>query len=310
MEGVLVIDKPRGPTCQKILSVFRRAFPKEKVGYTGTLDPFATGVLPIFLGAATKLIPYIDEGRKTYEALLRLGQFTETLDDTSPVIETASVPPLDLKKVGGVLHQFLGPRLQTPPRYSAVKIRGVPLYRYARRGVDVSPDPKPIEIYSMELLEATPQTLRFVTEVSRGTYIRSLGAEIAQTLGTIGHLLELRRLKSGPFDLRGAVQGDHLENELENGTIFSKLMEKNLKRILRDFLWVELKNPQLARRHLSGQTICLEPENLKESLKEGSEVLTRHGDEILSISRYLLSSQDRKTYLKPLRILNLPCSNF
>jgi tRNA pseudouridine55 synthase len=310
MDGILVIDKPRGPTCQKILSVFRRAFPKEKAGYTGTLDPFATGVLPVFLGAATKLIPYINEGRKTYEALLRLGQSTETLDGTGKVTETSPVPSLDSKKVESVLNQFLGPRLQIPPRYSAVKIRGVPLYRYARKGMEVSPDPKPIEIYAIRLLEITPVTLRFVTEVSRGTYIRSLGAEIAQALGTVGHLLELRRLKSGPFDLQEAIEGDSLENEFEKNNVFQMVMDKTLRRVLNEFCSVELKNPDLVRRHLSGQTICLESEDLKESFKEGREVLTRHGDEILSISRYLLSSQDRKTYLKPLRILNLLCSNF
>src|SRR5215470_16806074 len=121
MDGILVIDKPRGPTCQKILSMFRKAFPNEKVGYTGTLDPFATGVLPVFLGAATKLIPYIDESRKTYEALLRLGRSTETLDVTGKEVETAPVPPLDSGKVEAVFREFLGPRLQTPPRYSAVK---------------------------------------------------------------------------------------------------------------------------------------------------------------------------------------------
>ncbi|MFO1520110.1 MAG: tRNA pseudouridine(55) synthase TruB [bacterium] len=311
MDGLLLLDKPRGLNCQKILSRFRRAYPKAKGGYTGTLDPFATGVLPLFLGAATKLIPYISEEKKTYEALLRLGEATDTLDCEGKVTEKAPVPEIGPEKLHQILPSLLGKRLQSPPQYSAIKVKGVPLYRWARKGVEVEVPDRPIEVFSLEWRECTSETLRFEAEVSRGTYIRSLGVEIARALGTVGHLQELRRLKSGSFRSEDCLSFENYEILLGNPEAFQALLQKTLRPLLENFPSFLMKDSEGERRLLQGQTLCMEESLLNgKNLKEGDKVLTFNPSEILSISEYRLSQQPGKVCLKPLRILKLPYSNF
>jgi tRNA pseudouridine55 synthase len=201
----LVVDKPVGVTSHDVVSIVRALVGAKRVGHTGTLDPFATGVLPLALGPATRLISFLDESRKVYEATLALGASTETGDPEGAVVETKPVPSLALEQVEAVLNTFVGSRMQTPPPYSAVKVNGRPLYSYARAGESVSVPPRPIEVYEMALLECTQSALRFRVACGRGTYVRVLGEELAAALGTVGHLVQLRRLQSGPFHLSGSV---------------------------------------------------------------------------------------------------------
>jgi len=309
MHGILVLDKPRGPTCQQVLSRFRKAFPKTKVGYTGTLDPFATGALPIFIGAATKLIPYIPEDRKTYEALLKLGEETDTLDCEGMVIRRAEIPELSTDEIERVLKGFLGKRLQIPPKFSAVKIEGSPLYRWARKGIEKETPARGVEIFSLKLLDFKPPLIRFSTEVSRGTYVRSLASEIAGALGCVGHLTELRRLKSGPFDLERSVSLEGLSSK----SLYQlyEINSKNISNLMNNFKAIRLINSHLADRILQGQTVRFETEDdfqAAEMPQEADQVFTLYQSEILSVSQWKFSKLDRKPTLKPLRIIQLPLS--
>ncbi len=204
-DGFLVIDKPPGITSHDVVAVVRAVTGIKKVGHTGTLDPFATGVLPLALGNATRLIQYLDEDRKVYDAVVRLGTATDTGDHTGATIAEAPVPALNRARIEGILAGFVGTRMQTPPKYSAVKVNGRPLYEYARRGEEVHVEPRPIRIDRIELLQVGDETLRVVIHCGRGTYARVIAEEIGEALGTVGHLEELRRNASGNFELDRAL---------------------------------------------------------------------------------------------------------
>ena len=206
----LVIDKPVGLTSHDIVAIVRAVTGVQKVGHTGTLDPFATGVLPLAIGPATRLIQFLDEGVKVYDATIRLGFSTDTGDPTGREVQSAPVPALDAARVVEVLSTFLGDRMQTPPAYSAVKVDGKPLYAYARKGVEVRVEARPIRVYDLKLLQVEADRIRVVISCSRGTYARVLAEEIAVALGTVGHLEALSRLQSGPFQLEHALTMDAL----------------------------------------------------------------------------------------------------
>lgn len=197
--GFLVIDKPVGLTSHDIVGIIRAITGIKKVGHTGTLDPFATGVLPLAIGRCTRLIQYLDESIKVYDATIDLGTSTDTGDPTGTVEAEAPVGPLTPSQVEEVLLGFRGVRMQVPPRYSAVKVKGKALYKYAREGKTVEAAARPIRIDAIELLSFAPTQLRVRIRCGRGTYARVLANEIAAALGTVGHLSELRREQSGEF---------------------------------------------------------------------------------------------------------------
>jgi len=201
MEGFLVIDKPAGITSHDVVAAVRAVTGVKKVGHTGTLDPFATGVLPLALGRATRLIQYLDESIKVYDAVIKLGEATDTGDPTGEVIRTAPLPTQDADGVRKVLEDFLGEQDQTPPAYSAVKVKGKPLYAYARKGEKVEVKSRRITIHSLELGAYEGDKMELRITCSRGTYARVLADDIAQALGSAGHLCELSRERSGPFFL-------------------------------------------------------------------------------------------------------------
>ncbi len=204
-DGFLVVDKPPGVTSHDIVAVVRAVTGLQKVGHTGTLDPFATGVLPLALGSATRLIQYLDEREKVYDATIRLGALTDTGDPTGQVVQEAPVPTLTRARVLEVLATFKGPRMQVPPRYSAVKVNGRALYDYARKGEVVEVQARPIEIFGIDLLEVGDVTLRVRIRCSRGTYARVIAEEVGEALGTVAHLDALRRDASGSFTLEQAI---------------------------------------------------------------------------------------------------------
>jgi tRNA pseudouridine55 synthase len=201
----LVIDKEPDITSHDVVAMVRAVTGIKKVGHTGTLDPFARGVLPLALGTATRLIRFLDESQKVYDATIALGQATDTGDPTGTVIAEAPVPPLERAAVEQVLRGFEGDRLQVPHRYSAVKVAGRRLYDYARKGEEVEAEPRPIHIYDTAVLSLEGVHLRVLLTCSRGTYARGLADEISQALGTVGHLAALSRRRSGPFSLDRAV---------------------------------------------------------------------------------------------------------
>ena len=208
--GFLVVDKPPGITSHDVVSVLRAVFGIKKVGHTGTLDPFATGVLPVAIGHATRLIPFLDEGIKCYEATLLLGERTDTADCDGEVVATRDVPSLNSSAINAAMKGLVGDQLQRPPMYSAIKVAGRPLYKYAREGKDVEVKARPIRIHEMTLLDVDNRTLRFSVRCSRGTYVRVLGESLAESLGTVGHLVQLRRTCSGSFSLSGSLSFEEL----------------------------------------------------------------------------------------------------
>lgn len=201
----LPVDKPAGVTSHDVVAMLRAVTGAPKVGHTGTLDPFATGVLALAIGGATRLISYLDEDHKVYDATIALGDATDTGDPTGQVIRSAPVPSLDRAAVEEVLARFVGVMMQAPPRYSAVKVRGRPLYAYARAGEDVEAAARPTRIDSIVLTELEERSLRVMITCGRGTYARVLADEIATALGTAGHLAALRRTETGPFHVDRAL---------------------------------------------------------------------------------------------------------
>jgi len=211
--GILLLDKPEGLTSNGALQRVRKAYGAKSAGHVGTLDPMATGMLPICLDEATKVIAEIESGAKAYEFTLALGRRTDTGDAEGDVIETLSVPPIDAAALQAVLARFHGVQTQVPPMYSALKRAGRPLYELARQGIEVEREARRIEIRSLELRGRTGGSLELACECAKGTYIRVLGEDIARALGTCGHLTRLRRTWVEPF--RGspmvafeAVQGE------------------------------------------------------------------------------------------------------
>lgn len=206
--GFLVLDKPAGRSSHDLVGILRSVTGVKRVGHTGTLDPFATGVLPLAMGPATRFIQFLDEGEKVYEATLRFGQDTDTLDLEGQVVREAGPPRLEL--LDEVLQRFTGPLMQRPPAYSAVKVDGKALYKYARKGEHKQAAARPIQVHELSSLGADAHELRFRCRVSRGTYVRVLAQEIAQGLGSAGHLVQLRRTSSGPFCIEQALSMSEL----------------------------------------------------------------------------------------------------
>ena len=201
MDGIIVVDKPAGYTSRQIDNLAKAQLDEAGVGHLGTLDPFATGVLVLGLGRGTKLFPFMEDLGKTYRATLALGVQTDTGEDTGSAIASAPVPALSAERIREVLKTFLGETSQIPPSYSAKHVEGKRAYEIARAGGQVTLAPQIIRIERIELLDYDPavQTLVFEADVSKGTYIRTLGEDIARKLGTVGHLAALRRLRVGPF---------------------------------------------------------------------------------------------------------------
>jgi tRNA pseudouridine55 synthase len=197
--GFLVVDKPAGWTSHDVVDAARRWFGTRRVGHLGTLDPLATGVLPLAVRDATKLVPFVEGGRKRYQAEIALGAATDTLDADGRVTERFTGPLPDEAAVRAALPAFVGEILQVPPMYSALKRGGVPLHRLARRGDEVEREPRPVTIFTLELVAYAPPLLEVALECSAGTYVRVLAADLGQRLGCLGHVRRLRRTASGPF---------------------------------------------------------------------------------------------------------------
>lgn len=198
--GILLLDKPVGLSSNAALQQVRRTLGVEKAGHVGSLDPLATGMLPICLGEATKIAGDVLSGRKCYRFTIGLGARTATGDTEGPVVETAPVPTFEAGAIDVALQRFLGPQTQIPPMYSALKRDGQPLYKLARAGVEVERQARDIELFELVLLGVTADRLELRTVCSKGTYVRVLAEDIAKALGTCGHVTVLRRVYVEPFD--------------------------------------------------------------------------------------------------------------
>ena len=209
-DGLLLVDKPSGPTSHDIVAKIRRQFRIAKVGHGGTLDPMATGLLILLLGKGTKISERVMGHDKTYEGTLRLGIETDSQDADGRIVAERDAAAVTAEQVAGQMKARLGDQMQMPPMVSAIKIQGVPLYKLARKGETVERPPKLIHVYRFELLDFSPPDVRFVVECTKGTYVRTLAHDIGQALGVGAHLVQLRRTKIGRFDVAGAVTLDEL----------------------------------------------------------------------------------------------------
>lgn len=215
MNGIIIVKKEKGYTSHDVVAKVKK-ITKTKVGHTGTLDPMATGVLPLLLGDGTKLSKYLIDHDKVYEAIIQLGQKTDTADTEGKVIEEREVDKslLDKNNIEKIFNNLIGKQKQKPPIYSAIKIEGKKLYEYARKHEEVEIPEREIEIYSIDLIEYSvdEKTITFRVHCSKGTYIRSLCETIAEELETVGYMKELNRIQVGKFSLEQAVTINEIEN--------------------------------------------------------------------------------------------------
>ena len=207
--GILIVDKPEGWTSQDVVSKLRGVLHEKRVGHGGTLDPMATGVLPVFVGRATRAVEFFEHTEKSYEATLLLGVTTDTQDTTGTVLETRPVTTEEAA-LRYALARFTGVQQQLPPMYSAVKIGGKKLYELARAGKEIERKPREITIFSLELLDFTENSARLRVHCSKGTYIRTLCHDIGQALGCGGCMASLRRVQAGAYTLAEAVTLDEI----------------------------------------------------------------------------------------------------
>jgi len=204
--GILLVDKPEGPTSADVVRSVKRRFRPAAIGHLGTLDPMATGLLPLCIDGGTKIAQFLAAERKAYGGRIRLGRSTDTLDRTGRTTGEASVPPLDPGELSVLAGRLVGPGSQRPPMFSAVKQGGRELYKLAREGIEVEREPRPIEIFGLALspVAADPGAIDFEVDCSKGTYVRVLAEEIAARLGTLGCLESLRRTGFGRFRIEEA----------------------------------------------------------------------------------------------------------
>ena len=214
LNGVIVVNKSKDISSNKILQQLKHLYNAQKAGHTGTLDPMATGVLPICFGRATKIAQYLLDADKEYIATIKLGVETDSGDAEGNIIKenSESIPKLDSDLLESVFHHFRGEISQVPPMYSALKHNGQPLYKLAREGIKIEIKPRKITIYALDLLEYSDDTLTIKVRSSKGTYIRSLAMDIGNKLGCGGHLIALQRTKSGPFDLEQSYTLEQLKD--------------------------------------------------------------------------------------------------
>lgn len=215
VDGLLIVDKPAGLTSAEVVRVVKRRFGC-KTGHLGTLDPFATGVLPLCLGAATRIAQFLNAADKAYTGTIRLGARTDTGDPTGAIVEEATVPMLTADRLAAVAREFTGDIEQIPPMYSAVKVGGTPLYKLARRGEVIEREVRQVRVTAFVLsVGAAPDQIDFTIECSKGTYVRVIAEGVALALGGVGHLMTLRRTRFGPFGIEEAV----LLTRIETGSV-------------------------------------------------------------------------------------------
>ena len=204
-DGAVLIDKPAGPTSHDVVDALRRAFQIEKVGHCGTLDPNATGLLIIVLGKGTKLSEKLMSDDKVYEGAVKFGETTDSYDAGGELVASLPVPPLTLEELNATAAEFQGDLMQTPPMVSAVKIKGVPLYKMARKGIEVERKARLIRIYSFRFASYSEPFGQFRIACTKGTYVRALAHEIGKRIGCGAHLASLRRVVSGKFDVKDSI---------------------------------------------------------------------------------------------------------
>jgi len=293
IHGVVLLDKPVGISSNRALQKVRGIYQARKAGHTGSLDPFATGMLPICLGEASKTAAYMLEAGKQYRAMSRLGEATSTGDIEGEVIQTCPVPDLDPTRIAQVLQHFTGKIEQVPPMYSALKHEGRPLYEYARAGIEVERSARAVTIHRLELVHWQAPTLTFDVRCSKGTYIRTLAEDFAKALGCCAHLLELQRVIVEPFEAYSMVTLQQLQEAREQGGLDNFLLPIDVG--LPDWPRVDLDNVQHGK-FMHGNHFSVNTKDL-----DAGKVRV-YGPEKTLLG---LADLDEEGILRPARVFNL-----
>lgn len=281
MHGLLLIDKPRGLTSHDVVSRVRRICKTRKVGHAGTLDPLATGVLPVAVGNGTKALQFLLIAEKSYRATLRLGISTDTLDSEGEVVDRKELPEDCAELLQQVLPRFIGTVQQIPPMYSALKKDGVPLYKLARQGQTVEREARTVEISRLEILSVKLPDVVIEVDCSKGTYIRTLAQDLGDAVGCGAHITELCRLRSGPFLLRDCVTLETLAEEADNELRALLSIEESLA------FYPSATLSESAAKSLSfGVPPVVSEVTLVEQPEPGSLVCLKDADRLLAMARF------------------------
>ena len=294
INGWLIIDKPRDMGSTQVVNLTRRLFNAKKNGHAGTLDPFATGVLPIAFGEATKILPYVTDGEKEYEFVLQFGALTNTDDSEGEIVEiTNKIPTED--EIKQVIPLFVGKIKQTPPMYSAIKINGQRAYKLARDGQQVEMPEREIEIFDLQLLETNAnRQAKFRVRCSKGTYVRTLGRDIAQKLGSKGYLQELRRTKCGKFSIDDAILLEKIKNIVHSDDLSKNLLP--LETSLRDIADLAVSEADAAKLK-QGQGLSPKAYDVKHYI--GQDMVAFSQGKLVALVRI----DERR--ISPVRVFNL-----
>ena len=288
VHGYIVVDKPLGMSSAAVVSKIKRLFNVKKAGHGGTLDPLATGVLPIALGEATKTLSYVLNGDKVYRFEIKWGEARSTDDREGEIIATSNKRPREAE-IKKILRHFRGKINQVPPAYSALKIQGKRAYTLAREGKPVLLKSREVEIDDLELIKVLPDSALFEVACSKGTYVRSLGRDIAEALGTRGYILTLRRLRAGAFQEKNAILLDSLLQIGHNTELMTYVLP--LQDALADILALEIQNIEAVK------------------LRQGQAISIPKGDKdvvlVLSEGKPQAIARVRAGKLYPLRVFNL-----
>ena len=263
MNGILLIDKPTDWTSNDVVQKLRGILHERRIGHAGTLDPMATGLLTVFVGRATRAVEYAEADAKRYRALLRPGVITDTQDSTGTVLETRDASGVTMEKLKEVLGRFLGKQMQVPPMYSAVKINGQRLYKAARRGESVERPARPIEVHSIRLLGREGDDWQLDIRCSKGTYVRTLCADIGEALGCGAFMSGLRRLEAGAFSVNDAHTLEDVQAAANAGRAEDLLLPTDTL-----FSWAGAMTVSAAaeKRIRNGNAFSLRHETLPENL--------------------------------------------
>ena len=300
MDGIFNIYKEKGFTSHDVVAIVRRTIHMKKVGHTGTLDPDAEGVLPVCVGKATKLSDVIMDGRKSYRAMLRLGITTTTEDASGEVLETKEVD-FNEDKIREVVASFIGKLEQVPPMYSAVKVNGKKLYELAREGKEIERKSRIIEVYDIRIRQfLPPDRVEIDVDCSKGTYIRTLCADIGKALGCGGHMAELLRTATGTFSLENAIKLEELKALAEQEKAEEALL--TMEDALKDFPVVKVSEKSAKFLYNGGK---IQERFLTEKpavLKEG-EIVATYDHENTLVGLYEIKKEESNFFIKPFKML-------
>ena len=300
MDGIFNIYKEKGFTSHDVVAIVRRTIHMKKVGHTGTLDPDAEGVLPVCVGKATKLSDVIMDGRKSYRAMLRLGITTTTEDASGEVLETKEVD-FNEDKIREVVASFIGKLEQVPPMYSAVKVNGKKLYELAREGKEIERKSRTIEVYDIRIRQfLPPDRVEIDVDCSKGTYIRTLCADIGKVLGCGGHMAELLRTATGAFSLENAIKLEELKALAEQEKAEEALL--TMEDALKDFPVVKVSEKSAKFLYNGGK---IQERFLTEKpavLKEG-EIVATYDHAYNLVGLYEIKKEESNFFIKPFKML-------